>query len=63
MKDKRKVYHCIYRRTVKILNACQLKKLFDKGFFIKEVYHGPAWASATYFYLGKKTINDKKRIC
>lgn len=53
MKSNSRVYHCIFNRKVKIFNISQVNMLFAKGFFIKEVYHGPEWAPATYFYLGK----------
>jgi hypothetical protein len=37
-----------------ICNIAQFKKLKIQGYFIEEVYFGPSWNPATYFYLGKK---------
>lgn len=49
-----KKYHCIFNKVVKICSIGQVKSLLKKGYYIKEVYHGPDWAPATYFYLGKE---------
>ena len=53
MSKEKIVYHCIFNRKVKICDKSEIKTLKLQGYFIKEVYFGPSWNPATYFYLGK----------